>query len=181
VRAKQERRGAGTGQQTSGGLTMQVMAGRVTTMGAVSMGRVRVRCGSVDRGATDRAPPCQKAQCAVVDHLQSRKRWAGANEAPRGPGSTAAPPLKGTVGGGAPPASPNAPRTSQEATRDRRPPPPPPPPHTAGPAAGGGGGGGGARRPRVASWLVRGAFGEAGGPPPPIVPFSGGAAGPRGV
>ena len=40
------------------------------------------------------------------------------------------------------------------------------------------------RRPRVAFWLVRGAFGEAAGPPPPTVSFSGGAAvdpGPRGV
>jgi len=76
------------------------MAGRVTTMGATSMSRVRVRCGSADRGATDRAPPSQKALCAVVDHLQPRKRYAGANEAPRGPKLTAAPPLKGTVGGG---------------------------------------------------------------------------------
>ena len=82
---------------------MRVMAGRVTTMGATSMGRVRVRCGSADRAATDRAPPCQMALRAVVDHLQPRKRWAGANETPRGPGSTAAPALKGTVGGGPPP------------------------------------------------------------------------------
>jgi len=46
------------------------------------------------------------------------------------------------------------------------------------------GGRGSGRRPRVASWLVRGAFGEAGGQPPPTVPFSGGAAvnfGPRGA
>jgi len=62
---------------------------------------------------------------AVVDDLQPLKRWAGANETPLGPGSTAAPPLKGTVGGGGPPVSPNAPRTSQEATRGRRSHPPP--------------------------------------------------------
>ena len=58
-----------------------------------------------------------------MDHPHPRKGCAGANEAPRGPGSTAAPPLKGTVGGGGPPTSPIGPRTSQEATRGRRPPP----------------------------------------------------------
>ena len=46
---------------------MQLMAGCVTTMGKTSMGRVRVRCGSADRAATDRAPPCQMALRAVVE------------------------------------------------------------------------------------------------------------------
>lgn len=85
VRAKRERSGGGAEQQSSGGPTMQVMDGRVTTMGAKTMCLVRVPCSSADRGAMHRAPPCQKELCAVVDHLQPRKHCAGANEAPSGP------------------------------------------------------------------------------------------------
>jgi len=100
------------------------MWGRVTTMCATSMGRVQVQCGSADRKDSDRVPPPQKALRTGVDHLQPRKRLMEANEAPRGPGSPAAPPLNGTVGGGKPLASPIAPRTSREVTRGRRSPPP---------------------------------------------------------
>jgi len=90
---------------------MIAVAGRVKTMGVTSMGRVQVRCGIADREELDRAAPPQEELCAVADHHQPRKRCAGANKAPRGPGSAAAPPLNGTVGGGGHSASPNAPRT----------------------------------------------------------------------
>ena len=107
---------------------MGVMAARVTVMGTTSMGRAVNGRATPGAGHSDgpSPPPSRKALCAVVDHHLPRKHWEAANQVPPGPGSTAAPPVRGRGGRW----RPTSPPQMRRAGAGRRPRLPLTPPHS---------------------------------------------------